>query len=300
MESTMQLPKAILERIEQIEKKYETIGQDMESYLDGLLYAKSLSYWDYIHLDTLLSIQNTRTDLHDETIFITYHQINELYFSLILHEINVLCQQQPQDKPTWVRAMSRVNRYFKQLCDSFEIMYKGLDKDEFLQFRMSLLPASGFQSVQYRKIELSSTHLKNLVKTDERDMLKGYGLNEMYAKLYWKYGNLALKSGEKTLTLKQFEEQYDATLFDLAQKRKETNLCAQREKWPNALKEDEDLLEAFKTFDKLANLEWPRQHLKAAVYHLHQEPEVIKATGGTNWQDYLPPKKQNIFYFNLG
>ena len=70
----MPLPKPIIERIRKIEEKYGTIGQDMESYLDGLLHSNSLSYWDYIHLDTLLSIQNTRTDLHDEKIFLTYHR----------------------------------------------------------------------------------------------------------------------------------------------------------------------------------------------------------------------------------
>ena len=42
------------------------------------------------------------------------------------------------------------NRYFRALIDSFEVM-KGMEKDQFLKFRMALLPASGFQSVQYRK-----------------------------------------------------------------------------------------------------------------------------------------------------
>ena len=58
----------------------------MGSYLDGLLHERYLTYWDYIHLDTLLSLQIPKTHFPDEEIFIGYHQITELYFKLIIHE----------------------------------------------------------------------------------------------------------------------------------------------------------------------------------------------------------------------
>ncbi|HSM62911.1 MAG TPA: tryptophan 2,3-dioxygenase family protein, partial [Gillisia sp.] len=76
----------IAERILLLEEKFKNSGQDMGSYLDGLLYDKYLTYWDYISLDTLLSLQNPKTHFPDEEIFVTYHQITELYFKLILHE----------------------------------------------------------------------------------------------------------------------------------------------------------------------------------------------------------------------
>ena len=63
------------------------MGQDMESYLDGLLISNYLTYWDYVHLDKLLALQNPKTDFPDEVIFIMYHQITELYFKLVLHEM---------------------------------------------------------------------------------------------------------------------------------------------------------------------------------------------------------------------
>src|SRR6478609_9037043 len=75
------------DKLRQLEDKYAAMGQDMPSYLDGLLYADYLTYWDYIHLDTLLSLQNPKTAFPDERVFIMYHQITELYFRLILWEI---------------------------------------------------------------------------------------------------------------------------------------------------------------------------------------------------------------------
>jgi Tryptophan 2,3-dioxygenase (vermilion) len=78
----------IAQRIELLEKKFKNSGQDMLSYLDGLLYDRYTSYWDYIRLDSLLSLQVPSTPFPDEMIFICYHQITELYFKLILHEQN--------------------------------------------------------------------------------------------------------------------------------------------------------------------------------------------------------------------
>jgi tryptophan 2,3-dioxygenase len=63
--------------------------------LDGLLYADFLTYWDYIHLDTLLSLQSPKTPFPDEEIFIIYHQITELYFKLCPARVQANCKQQP-------------------------------------------------------------------------------------------------------------------------------------------------------------------------------------------------------------
>ena len=54
---------------------------------DGLLLSNYLTYWDYTHVETLLTLQNPKTDFPDEVIFIIYHQITELYFKLSLHEL---------------------------------------------------------------------------------------------------------------------------------------------------------------------------------------------------------------------
>ena len=48
-------------KLKELEKKYSLIGQDLNSYLEGLLYTNPLSYWDYINLETLLSLQRPKT-----------------------------------------------------------------------------------------------------------------------------------------------------------------------------------------------------------------------------------------------
>jgi tryptophan 2,3-dioxygenase len=76
----------ILNQLEKLEQKYDALGQDLSAYLDGLLHSDYLTYWDYIRLDSLLSLQTPKTSFPDEKIFILYHQITELYFKLILNE----------------------------------------------------------------------------------------------------------------------------------------------------------------------------------------------------------------------
>src|SRR5690349_11838155 len=85
--SQEEIQEKLHEKLKQLEEKYAVMGQDMPSYLEGLLYADYLTYWEYIHLDTLLSLQNPRTDFPDELIFVTYHQSTELYFKLVLSEM---------------------------------------------------------------------------------------------------------------------------------------------------------------------------------------------------------------------
>jgi len=153
----MEINAEIKERIEKLKEKYEAMGQDMVSYLDGLLYADFLTYWDYIHLDTLLSLQNPKTSFPDEEIFIIYHQITELYFKLSLHECKQIAEHPALTVDFFSQRVKRINSYFEALTNSFEIMVQGMEKEQFLKFRMSLLPASGFQSGQYRMIEIYAT-----------------------------------------------------------------------------------------------------------------------------------------------
>ena len=60
----------LIDQLKKLQAKYNVMGQDISSYLDGLLYADYLTYWDYIHLDTLLSLQTPKTHFKDEKVFI--------------------------------------------------------------------------------------------------------------------------------------------------------------------------------------------------------------------------------------
>ncbi|SHN35805.1 tryptophan 2,3-dioxygenase family protein [Mucilaginibacter sp. OK098] len=287
----------IEERLAQLQEKYEAMGQDMVSYLDGLLHADFLTYWDYIHLDTLLSLQSPKTPFPDEEIFIMYHQITELYFKLVLHECEQITAAQPLSPEFFTIRLRRINKYFEALTHSFDIMIDGMDKEQFLKFRMSLLPASGFQSGQYRMIEIYATDFTNLVAKDKREELRTASIEDQFEYIYWKFGATELSTGKKTLTLKQFEKKYAKTFIELGRACAINNFYALYKQLKGAGQSNTDLEDELKQLDINVNVNWPLVHYKSAVRYLNREPEEIKATGGTNWQKYLPPRFQKrIFY----
>jgi len=296
---TNSLPPDIVNRIKQLEAKYEAMGQDLRSYLDGLLYDDFLTYWDYINLDVLLHLQRPITPFKDEVIFIIYHQITELYFKLIVNALKEITDAaSPLNAEEFTNYLQRVNSYFDSLIKSFEIMINGMDKEQFLKFRMSLLPASGFQSAQYRLIELYATDLDNLVALAARgQILPDTGVEEKMELLYWKQGASELATGKKTLTLKQFEQKYNALFLETAHHHATRNVWQTYRRLPEKEQEFPALIEQLRLFDHHANVLWPLMHYKSAVRYLQRNPEDIAATGGTNWQKYLPPKNQNIIFF---
>ena len=298
----MELKPEIIERIAALEKKYLAMGQDLTSYLDGLLYADYLTYWDYVHLDTLLSLQTPKTSFPDEEIFIMYHQITELYFKLSLHEFRQIGARKNIDAKFFLARINRINCYFDNLIRSFEVMVAGMEPEQFLKFRMSLLPASGFQSAQYRMIEICSADFIRLVDKDVRETMekKNASIPEMFEHIYWKAGATELATGKKTLTLNQFEEKYSDELIKLAIEYSDKNLWKIYKALPEKDQQDPIMIQTLKFLDVSVNINWPLSHYKSAVRYLQKDPEDIKATGGTNWQKYLPPRFQRrIFYPSL-
>jgi len=314
----MDLSEDIIDRIKLLEEKYNSIGQDLPSYLDGLLMSNTTSYWDYIRLDTLLSLQQPKTDFPDELIFIMYHQITELYFKLSLHELEQVANNGRDVQPTgedlgwketldvdyFVERITRVNRYFEALTKSFAIMVDGMERDQFLKFRMALLPASGFQSAQYRMIEIASTDFTRLVKGERRDLYSGSitdsMIEEMFEYSYWKQGASNAETGKKTLTLRQLEQKYTEPLIDMAKEYRTSNMWQKYKSFSEEDQQREDVRLALRQLDINVNVNWPLVHYKSAVRYLSKGSEDTPATGGTNWQKYLPPRFQKrIFYPEL-
>jgi len=291
----------VLEQLRRLEEKYVPLGQDLAAYLEGLYYTDYLNYWDYIHLDTLLSLQNPRTSIPDEKIFIMYHQITELYFKLCLEEYRQIGEDMALTADTLIKRLKRINRYFENLIDSFDVMVDGMDPKQFLQFRMALMPASGFQSVQYRMIEIASTELRNLTDKEKR---KALGLQSTHEELmgciYWKEGATEVSSGDKTLTLIRFEEKYTQQLIQFAREYEQKNIWVAYKRLSEEEQQNPRLIRQLRELDSNVNVNWPLMHYKSAVRYLQRDPDVIAATGGTNWQKYLPPKFQKrIFYPQL-
>ncbi|WP_266367219.1 tryptophan 2,3-dioxygenase family protein [Tellurirhabdus rosea] len=285
------------DKLRQLSEKFAAMGQDMASYLEGLLQADYLTYWDYIHLETLLSLQSPRTAYPDELIFITYHQSTELYFKLILHEISQIAGRSAIDARFFTERMQRINRYFSILEHSYEVMVEGMEKEQFLAFRMALLPSSGFQSVQFREIEIVSTDFVRLLTGVPAGIDPEASLRELYEFMYWKQGATELATQQKTLTLKQFEAAYSDRIVRLAETYRDRNLWQIFLKLQAAGEVTDDLIAQLREYDHRVNVRWKLMHLRSAVRYLHKDPDDIKATGGTNWQKYLPPVSQQRIFF---
>ena len=278
----------ILDKIKQLEEKFKASGQDMLSYLEGLLYADYLTYWEYINLDVLLSLQQPKTSFKDEKIFIIYHQITELYFKLIISEMEQIADEKELTEEFFQSRLERILMYFDHLISSFAMMWKGMEKEQFLKFRMSLLPSSGFQSAQYREIELMATDAFQLVTLSKRSQFDYHSpADDLFEHLYWQQGAIELASGKKTLTLKNFELKYGKKLKELIEGYRRKNLCHP----------SDELTDLMKKFDLKANVFWPLAHYKSAVRYLQKDPVDIAATGGTNWQKYLPPRFQKVIFY---
>ena len=133
---------------------------------DGVQFGEQgarLTYGSYLQLDRLLTAQDLESDppAHDELLFITIHQVYELWFQQLLHEATAArdAMLHPDDlgnRLWWaqhlLQRMHVIERVLVQQVDVLETM----TPQDFLQFRQTLAPASGFQSVQFRELEFLS------------------------------------------------------------------------------------------------------------------------------------------------
>lgn len=281
--------------IQSINEKYRTIGENPDTYLSGLLQAKPINYWDYIQLETLLSLQRPRTDFKDEEIFIIYHQITELTLKLMLHEIKQVVNAPLLPDAYLIMRINRLNRYTEMLIASFGIMREGMDYDDYNTFRATLTPASGSQSVQFRYLELYCTRLENLINEEGMKRLPDNPSTEQYFEhIYWKDAGLDKSTGKKTLTLEQFEDKYGEELIALAGMVRGRTLEDRISMIEDPSRELKDVL---RKFDRLYNIEWPLVHLETARHYLDSKNENRAATGGSQWKKYLHPGSQQRRFF---
>jgi tryptophan 2,3-dioxygenase len=278
-----------------INEKYKLLGENPDTYLKGLLQAKPINYWDYIGVDTLLSLQKPRTNFKDEEIFIMYHQVTELMLKLMLHEIKQVVEEEHLTEEFLITKISRLNRYTSMLITSFDIMKDGMDYDDYNIFRSTLAPASGFQSAQFRYLEIYCTRLENLINTEGKKRISANPtIEEFFDNIYWKDAGLNHATGQKTLTLRLFEEKYLDGFITLAKKMRGSTIedRVMQIKDPSV-----ELQEKLKEFDRLYNVEWPLVHLNTAKHYLDKKGENQAATGGSEWKKYLHPKFQQRKFF---
>lgn len=280
--------------LQQIVEKYENMGEDPDTYLAGLLHTKPINYWDYIEVDTLLALQKPRTNFKDEVVFIGYHQITELVLKLMIHELQQMMNSRLEEA-FFTEKMTRLTRYTDMLITSFSVMKEGMNYDDYNTFRLALAPASGFQSAQFRFLEIYCTELHNLVNEKGKLRLpKTPTVSDFFEHIYWKDAGHNRKTNTKSKTLTEFENKYLDDFILLAEKVKGNTLHEQFLKMKNP---SDSLIKAMRDFDYNYNVKWPLTHLRTAQKYLNKKGENKAATGGSKWQKYLHPRHQQRLFF---
>ncbi|HVK39318.1 MAG TPA: tryptophan 2,3-dioxygenase family protein [Candidatus Kapabacteria bacterium] len=168
---------------------------------------RALTYWDYIKLDELLSLQQPRTAAHDEIQFIVVHQTFELWFRLAIHELRgALEALAKNDLQQGAHLLKRVAVILRTSLNGFDPLMT-MTMQGYAEFRDALHPASGFQSSQFRILEI----LLGIERvTSKEDQAK--------ERFYWE---AAVQTGE---TFTNFMAKYQEQLLEDYETAKEQNL----------------------------------------------------------------------------
>ena len=230
-----------------------------------------LTYGTYLRLPGLLAQQVPLTDppAHDELLFITVHQVYELWFKQLLHELAAARDAMDADQVWMATHLMRRAQVIERLLVSQVDVIETMTPQDFLQFRSTLAPASGLQSVQFRELEFLSGAKDHRfvgrfrgVTADEKERLSRRlaepSLWDAYLGLL---GRRGLGVGS--------DEAVTASLLDVARDR-----AAYDDLW--------QLAESLLTHDEIAAL-WRARH----VQMVERQIGTKSGTGGSTGAPYL-------------
>lgn len=294
----MEITHPTQEILDRLDDKFQAISQKTEIHLEGLLWSKPITYWDYIQTDALLNIQTQRTTLPDEMVFIMYHQVNELLFKMVLWEIEQITQNPQPETAFFTEKLRRISRYFDMLTTSFDIMGEGMEVAQYMKFRNTLTPASGFQSAQYRLIEFASTDLINLIDYRFRATIdRNTPYTHAFEHLYWQAAGKDHQTGEKSYLIQEFERKYKDLFLREMEKYNTINLWRKFKQLPESDQKNPELVHAMRHYDHTVNIKWVMGHFNAAQKYIDSGQGSGEATGGSDWKKYMLPKYQRRIFF---
>ena len=184
------------------------------------------------------------------------------------------------------------------LSSSFSIMRDGMDVEQYLKFRSTLTPASGFQSAQYRMIEFASTELINLIDNRFRASIdRNTPFEHAYEHLYWQAAGKNYATGDKTTLLRLFQVNYMEDFIVFMKKYNKVNLASIFKALPKKDQIDIELQNAMRHYDHTVNVRWVMTHLLTAKKYLESGGDVAESTGGSDWKKYMHPKYQKRIFF---
>jgi tryptophan 2,3-dioxygenase len=131
---------------------------------------RRLNYDSYLHIPQLLELQQGLTQAHDELLFIVVHQVYELWFKVLIDELESVRRAiETEDLRAARHSLARVKVIEHLLVEQVAVL-ETMAPQDFLTFRSELAPASGFQSVQFREIEfMSGLKDAGYIKTLDRE-----------------------------------------------------------------------------------------------------------------------------------
>jgi tryptophan 2,3-dioxygenase len=116
-------------------------------------HAAALTYTSYLALDEVLGAQRPRSEDHDEVLFIVIHQVYELWFKQLLHELALLQERMAHgDTAHSIRILRRALTILKVVVAQIDVL-ETMTPRQFTSFRIRLEASSGFQSSQFRELE---------------------------------------------------------------------------------------------------------------------------------------------------
>jgi tryptophan 2,3-dioxygenase len=241
-----------------------------------------LTYGSYLRIDELLSLQKPQSDPahHDELLFIVIHQVYELWFLQMLHEIEAVMRNLDTDDLLLARKNFRRIHAIQRIVEQQVEVLETMTPQEFNAFRNGLDPASGFQSAQFREIEFlcgarKTGYLSFLEPTDlERGKLERRLAEPT---LYDALKSLLERRGFETATPEALIVSYK-TIYD-----------GEREYYDLYL-----LLEDFIEFDERFLL-WRGRHVRMVERMIGMKP----GTGGSLGVNYLEKSLSKKFFPEL-
>ncbi|MBV8602710.1 MAG: tryptophan 2,3-dioxygenase [Candidatus Eremiobacteraeota bacterium] len=241
-----------------------------------------LTYGSYLCIDDLLALQKQRSNPphHDEMLFIVVHQVYELWFKQVLHEVDAAIRHLGADDPLrTTRALGRVRAIQRVLEEQVDVL-ETMTPHEFNEFRALLNPASGFQSAQFRELEFAcgvgkTGYLRHLEQNDaERARLERRLASPT---LYDALKSFLARRGYETSTPDELIETF-RTIYDGAEQHVDLYL----------------LLEAFIEFDERFLL-WRGRHVRMVERMIGGKP----GTGGSMGVRYLQTTLEKRFFPEL-
>jgi tryptophan 2,3-dioxygenase len=218
---------------------------------------------------------------------------------MILWEIEQISHNDKLETAFFTERIMRVSRYFDMLTTSFDIMGDGMEVEQYMKFRNTLTPASGFQSAQYRLIEFASTDLINLIDyrfraTIDRNTPYEHALEHMY----WQAGGKDHATGEKSYLILEFERKYKSSFLRHMEEYNTINLWQKFKQLPEKDQKNSELIKAMRHYDHTVNITWVMGHLNAARKYIEGSGKGDgEATGGSDWKKYMHPKYQRRIFF---